>query len=79
MTLGFNRGSEEKTLCMNHICLCQKCRDAIVEVVQGVLEDDMDLDAGGDSSREDTDETIEYDQDESDQEDKDGGLNGHAQ
>lgn len=45
-----------------HICKCQLCRDVIVEVVQGVLVEDMDLDAG--DSSVDTEETVEYSDDE---------------
>jgi len=45
-----------------HICKCQLCRDVIVEVVQGVLLEDMDLDQDPEEevSKEDTEETVEY-------------------
>lgn len=43
---------------MNHLCTCAKCLAAIVEVVQGVLVEDMDLDAS--IEERDTESTEEY-------------------
>lgn len=51
---------------MNHICTCKQCRAVIVEVVQGVLEEDMDLSAEEEPS---TDETVEYAEEENPSED----------
>lgn len=51
---------------MNHICQCKECRAVIVDLVQGVLEDAMDL---NDDTPDDTEETIEYDEEENPSED----------